>query len=108
MKISRCGSGAYHGTVERELGKLNYGWDQQENALTICAHLVSDFNTNATHDYTIDVPLHDLARILQTLGESAVASSPDVIEDGMKPALRALIRLTSLAAGITSSLRFST
>lgn len=67
MLITRRGHGADHGPSSIELPELGIDWDAEKQCLSLTESGISDFSTPSHHDYSIDVSLIELGRMLETL-----------------------------------------
>jgi len=99
MKISRRGSSADHGSRSINLGKPTIKWNKKLEVVQIRQSRVGDFATDSAHDYTIDIALSEIRRIIEVIGDEPVNENPDTISEELSPCLRELIRLQKACVG---------
>jgi hypothetical protein len=100
MRVSRRGTDANHGTSVINLNKVSASWNSSPKGLVLNSRRVRDFNTKATHDYTIAVPLNELALLLQAMGGTACKESASEVEAELAGALKDMVRLVATASGV--------
>jgi hypothetical protein len=101
MRISRYGSSANHGTSEIELPRLSVSYNVSEPGLSLRHSYVSDFATNATHNYTLEVTLEEFGRMLGEVGGALKGESRGVIVTALQPYLRELVDLSAACVAET-------
>jgi hypothetical protein len=98
MRIERTGSRRNHGTVRIE-ASTQIQWDSVVKGVRLSARGVSDFNTNASHDYEFWLSPGEVARVLSA---AAVAEgkgeAPDLVS-GLAARLPTLVRLGGPVGG---------
>ena len=93
MKISRRGSLADHGTASITLKKPTICFAYGSEELTISQSVVTDFRTDATHGYEVEIPLDEVVKIIDALARDGLSSSREKLVEGLVPATRSLLRL---------------
>lgn len=102
MKISRHGASAFHGTSRIYLKKTSTTWNEKEKTIEIKSTGVKDFNTDSKHNYTISIPLEEIAKIFNTLGNDGVFKSAAELEGALEGELKALHRVFATASGLNA------
>jgi len=70
-------------------------------AVAIEAKGVKDFTGKSHHDYTVTLETEDVLKILGALADGAL-KNPALLEQALSPALKALVQLQYVAAGLAS------
>lgn len=100
MKIVRRGSFANHGPSSIEFEKTTVEWNDKEKAVVIRSTMVTDFNTPATHDYQVFLPLEILAKVIASISENAIPKDKGDIEVALSGEIKSLVRITAAASGL--------
>lgn len=99
MRISRCGSGAFHGFRVIEFQSPELKWNATDQALQIAQNRVRDFNTVSDHDYVASISLSEFASLMQIMADAAMAS-PRAFETGLAGTTKALAEMHAVSAGL--------
>lgn len=99
MKISRQGSSRNDGTRTIALEPLKVGWDKDTESVSLSCTGVRDFNTEANHDYVLQLSLTELGTILEHLTEKLPPEGTQSVQSGLASKLRAIIRLGLICVG---------
>ena len=82
---------------------MKVSWNASSKELELKTRELKDFNTDATHNYTIALSLQEIAAILHELGASACVRSPSNIEAERAGSLKAMVRLIATTSGVGST-----
>lgn len=99
MKIARRGAFADHGESSIELKAPSFVWRKLDSNMTIKHSGVKDFSTKSRHSYTISLSLPEMADLIQSLSDAALAD-PALFEEHLEPSLKAITRLQAVVAGL--------
>lgn len=99
MRIARRGATADHGwqTLKPKIKSLS--WDRAQTSLLVETTPVKNFSGKSRHKYRVCLAANEVVLLLNALAESA-RSNPDTLGSDLAPALRSLVQLQALAAGI--------
>lgn len=92
MRIERCGSYRNCGTSRIETS-THVQWDAAVQGVKLSAAVVSDFNTDATHDYELWLGSGELARILVAAAVAAERGHAAGLVESLTAHLPTLLRL---------------
>lgn len=99
MKISRRGSSADHGSRSIRINKPTIKWNKKLGVVQFRQSRIGDFATDSTHDYTIEISLSEISKIIEIVGGELVNEVPDTISEEFSPCLRELIRIKKACIG---------
>ena len=103
MKITRRGSSADHGPRSINLGNPTIKWNRKHGVVQILKSRIRDFATDSTHNYTIEISLSEIRKIIEVIGAEPVDEIPDTISEELSPCLREIIRLQKACIGSIGS-----
>ena len=98
--ISRCGAFADHGTSRILFEPTEISWDSGQEAICLKARAVSDFSTNARHNYETFIPLAVLSDMIDEISINGINSSKECVKRILEGNLKSLVRLIAVASGI--------
>lgn len=93
MKIARRGSLSNHGISRISLENPSVSWSEQRESVILKKSHVRDFNTDSTHDYEIELSLHDIACLFSVVGDKGVFQSEEAIGNSLVGKLSSIIRI---------------
>jgi hypothetical protein len=99
MKIIRSGARANHGQSQIEFNAPKFFWVKGDATITIRQSNVKDFSTSAHHSYTVRITAEEVNELLQVLSVAA-ASEPAFFEKALEPALKSILCLQHVVAGL--------
>lgn len=95
MYIERRGSEKDHGLSSTSLKAKAIKFRSKDKSVHFTSWLVSDFSTNANHDWDISITIDELRSMLEALIESAHGADGPEIVAAMSPSLSSILSLAS-------------
>ena len=99
MKISRKGSRSDHGLRSINIDKPDISWNSKEEVIQFQQYGIGNFTGYEHHDYIIKIPLSEIKKIIEIIGEEPVNEIPDTISRAFSPCLRQIIRIEKTCIG---------
>ena len=101
MKITRRGASADHGLKSIEIKKPKFRWNPNTKTFDISSTSpVLDFSTSARHNYTIKIPLEELAKLINAAGQECKSIDSDEFVDSFAPVMPSLYRMMAVASEV--------
>jgi hypothetical protein len=99
MKITRRGSGAYHGARSIEIDKPEFSWNEMEKVVEIRQIGIRDFTSGSTHNYVFQITLSEIKELVKVVGDKPTNTCAKEISEIFSVCLREVIRIEKCCIG---------
>lgn len=98
MKISRRGSQRDHGTSTTTVSPDRITWNSWQKSIEVTSSWVNDFNTDSQHDWTVTIPLDELAAMMKAAAGAIGGEDSSDVAKSMAPVLTSILRIATAAS----------